>query len=58
MRLKLTKLDSANFVCFICEMTVEKVLRVLSVTTALLLAVSGVLESFMNIYQENLNKEV
>lgn len=34
----------------------EKVLHVLSVTTALLLAVSGVLEEFLEIYNRNLKK--
>lgn len=35
----------------------EKVIKVLSVTTALLLAVSGVLQEFLEIYNRNLKED-
>ena len=58
MRLKLTKLISLNRSNLITDMNkLEKAITIISSVTALLIAVTGVLEEFVKIYNDNLKED-
>lgn len=58
MRLKLTKLISLNHSNLITDMNkLEKAITIISSVTALLIAVTGVLEEFVKIYNDNLTED-
>ena len=58
MRLKLTKLISLNHSNLITDMNkLEKAITIISSVTALLIAVTGVLEEFVKIYNDNLKED-
>lgn len=58
MRLKLTKLISLNRSNLITDMNkLEKAITIISSVTALLIAVTGVLEKFVEIYNDNLKED-
>lgn len=58
MRLKLTKLISLNHSNLITDMNkLEKAITIISSVTALLIAVTGVLEKFVEIYNDNLKED-